>query len=630
MKHIVTGIVAPVDAGKTTLTEALMYAAGKLRRQGRVDSGDSFLDFNELERRRGITIFPHQAELFWKDMKLTLLDTPGHIDFSAQTEQVLSVLDCAILVISARDGVTGQVRTLWNMLEHYNVPVFVFINKTDLATTARAALKELDDGIVFFDGTQEEELAALDEKLLEKYLEEGTLAPEDICALIKARTAFPCLSGSALKLDGINALLDGILHLAPELPQKDDLSARIFRISHDDKGARLTWLRLTGGALKTKDRLPDGQQVNGLRVYDGKRYSDVSEVSCGDVCAIPNLQGTSAGMGLGRTESLNAPLVTPVLSYAACPADGSLDACRKALKLLEDEDRSLNVSWSNRTGELRVQLMGQIQLETLQQVMLGRFGIEVTFEKGKTLYKETITEPVEGVGHFEPLRHYSEVHLLMEPGEPGTGLVIGSDCSLEVLDRNWQSQIVSCLKDKEHLGVLTGAPLTDVRITLISGRASIKHTVGGDFREASARAVRQGLMMLKEKGCVRLLEPWYSFTLRVPESQLGRAMNDIQLMSGTFTLDQSAGTLTGLAPVSEMQNYAASVRSYTHGEGSLETVVSGYRPCHNEAEVIAACSYDPVSDMDNTPQSVFCAHGAGFTVDWQNVPEMAHVPYRLS
>lgn len=630
MKHIVTGIVAPVDSGKTTLTEALMYASGKLRRQGRVDSGDSFLDFNELERRRGITIFPHQAELSWKDMKLTLLDTPGHIDFSARTEQVLSVLDCAILVISARDGVTGQARSLWNMLDHYNVPVFVFINKTDLADPDRAALKELDEGIVFFDGSEEEELAALDEELLEKYLDSGSLDQEDICSLVRTRGAFPCLSGSALKLDGINALLDGILHFAPELPQIDGLSARIFRISHDDKGARLTWLRLTGGALKTKDRLPDGQKVNGLRIYDGKRYSDVSEVSCGDVCAIPNLQGTSAGMGLGRTESLNAPLVTPVLSYAACPADGSLDACRKALCILEDEDRSLNVSWSNRTEELRVQLMGQIQLETLQQVMSDRFGIEVTFEKGKTLYKETITEPVEGVGHFEPLRHYSEVHLLMEPGEPGTGLVINSDCSLEVLDRNWQSQIVSCLKDKEHLGVLTGAPLTDVRITLISGRASIKHTVGGDFREASSRAVRQGLMTLKEKGCVRLLEPWYSFVLRVPESDLGRAMNDIQLMSGTFSLDQEKDTITGLAPVSEMQNYTASVRSYTHGEGSLETNVAGYRPCHNEAAVIAACSYDPVSDMENTPQSVFCAHGAGFTVDWQNVPEMAHVPYRTS
>ena len=630
MKHIVTGIVAPVDSGKTTLTEALMYTAGKLKKQGRVDSGDSFLDFNELERRRGITIFPHQAELFWNDMKLTLLDTPGHIDFSAQTEQVLSVLDCAILVISARDGVTGQARSLWNMLDHYNVPVFLFINKTDLADFDRDALKELDEGIVFFDGTEEEELAALDEELLEKYLDSGSLDQEDICSLVKTRRAFPCLEGSALKLDGISALLDGILHFASELPQRDGLSARIFRISHDAKGARLTWMRLTGGSLKTKDRLPDGQKVNGLRIYDGKRYSDVSEVSCGDVCAIPNLQKTSAGQGLGKAKSLNAPLVTPVLSFAACPADGNLDACRKALCILEDEDRSLNVSWSSQTGELRVQLMGQIQLETLQQVMSDRFGIEVAFEKGRTLYKETITEPVEGVGHFEPLRHYSEVHVMMEPGEPGTGIVIDSDCSLEVLDRNWQSQIVSCLKEKEHLGVLTGAPLTDVRITLISGRASIKHTVGGDFREASSRAVRQGLMTLKEKGGVRLLEPWYSFVLRVPESCLGRAMNDIQLMSGTFSLDQQTNTITGLAPVSEMQNYAASVRSYTHGEGLLETTVSGYRPCHNEAEVIAACGYDPVSDMENTPQSVFCAHGAGFTVDWRNVPEMAHVPYRTS
>ena len=633
LKHIVTGIIAPVDSDKTTLTEALLYKAGELKKLGRVDNGDAFLDFEELERKRGITIFSHQANLTWKNLRLTLLDTPGHVDFVSQTEQVLRVLDCAIMVVSARDLITSHARTLWNLLDFYHVPTFVFVNKLDLSELSKAdivqRLKQLDQGIVPFDGTETEELAELDDALLEKYLENDSIDRTDVLALIRQRKAFPCFFGSALKLEGIDALLHGLADFAPELESRNEFGARVFKISHTEKKERLTWLRVFGGSLHPKDTILDDQKANELRVYDAKRYGAAKEIVAGQICAIPNLNETFVGQGLGFLENDASSCMTPVLSYALNPNGCDLHACLVALKELEDEDEHLHVVWSKQLNELRVQLMGPIQLEVLQQILKDRYELDVSFEQGRTLYKETITQTIEGVGHFEPLRHYAEAHLIMEPGKPGSGLVFSSDCSLEELDKNWQNQILSCLKSKEHIGVLIGAPLTDVKITLATGRASIKHTVGGDFRQASGRAVRQGLMMLKERQGLKLLEPWYRFVLKVPEEKLGRAMNDIQQMSGTFSLDQATGTLSGLAPVSEMQSYAETVRTYTRGKGLLELSVDGYRQCHNEQEVVSNSSYDPLSDLENTPQSVFCAHGAGYTVDWSDVPKMAHEEYVL-
>ncbi|MGY5339633.1 GTP-binding protein [Levilactobacillus spicheri] len=645
MKQIVTGIVAHVDAGKTTLSEALLYRAGTLRKLGQVDNGDAFLDSDDLEKRRGITIFSHQAALRYRDLDLTLLDTPGHVDFAAQAEQVLDVLDYAILVVSATDGIQGYTRTLWRLLARYQVPTVIFVNKMDAVTADRDQIlsqlqTSLSAGCVPFDTQADggltadavENVAMQDDQVLEAYLDQGTLSAATIQDLIARRRVFPCYFGAALKLDGVDALLQG-LHDWTRAPQvAPEFGARVFKISHDDKGERLTWLRLTGGTLRTKDVLLGEQKANQLRRYNGTKYTVAPAVSAGQVCAVPGLTGTTPGMGLGHAPAGPQPLIQPVLNYAVDPQAHDLQVVLAALQELEDEDPQLHVSWSSHLQELRLQLMGTVQLEVLQQLLHDRFHLDVAFDQGSILYRETVTAAIEGVGHFEPLRHYAEVHVLIQPTEPGSGITVATDCSLEVLGRNWQHQVVTNLQSKEQLGVLVGAPLTDVKLTLVGGRASIVHSVGGDFREATWRSVRQGLMMARQQGHAQLLEPWYRFRMEVGQEQIGRAMTDIQRMSGTFespTTNATTGvaTLTGVAPVAEMQDYSQEVYAYTHGQGQLECVVDGYRPCHNAEEVISDRAYEPTADLENTPDSVFCAHGAGYPVKWDQVPAMAHVPY---
>lgn len=644
MKQIVAGIVAHVDAGKTTLSEAMLYRSGELRKLGRVDKGDAFLDPDELEKKRGITIFSHQANLKYNDLELTLLDTPGHVDFASQTEQVLSVLDYAILVISATDGVQGYTRTLWHLLDHYQVPTFIFVNKVDAdGVDQQAVLKQLQTQlspgcIAFSENIPEasyEEIAMQNDDVLEKFLDAGTLEDGTIRNMIKQRQVFPCYFGSALKVSGVDEFLNGLEKWTIEANYEADFAAKVFKISHDEKGERLTWIRVTGGTLVNKSVLVKNQKANQLRVYDGSKFTTQPEISAGGVCAVTGLIDTYPGMGLGQAKDSLKPTIQPVLNYALDPKDNDIHVCLTALRELEEEDPQLNVSWSEHLQEIRIQIMGEVQLEILQQLLLKRFQLDVNFGEGSILYKETITQGVEGVGHFEPLRHYSEVHLLMQPLAAGSGLVFDSDCSLDVLSSNWQHQVLSNLQSKENLGVLTGAPITDMKITLINGRASNVHSVGGDFREATWRAVRQGLMMAKQSDNCQLLEPWYRFRLEVTQDQVGRAMNDIQQMNGSFdapnisAAQEDLTTITGFAPVETMQGYAQTVNSYTHGQGQLECVVDGYRPCHNAEEVIQEKDYDPVSDLENTPDSVFCAHGAGYPVAWDDVPQMAHVGYRV-
>ncbi|WP_203650675.1 elongation factor G [Secundilactobacillus yichangensis] len=643
MKHIVTGIIAHVDAGKTTLSEALLYKAGTLSQLGRVDNGDAFLDPDDLEKKRGITIFSHEANLQYEQLNLTLLDTPGHADFGAQTEQVLSVLDYAILVISATDGVQGYTRTLWRLLARYGIPAFIFVNKMDAPGVDRDKLitqlqTELAPGCLAFDGDNiadsYEDIALQDDSVLDSYLTSETLSDDVIRQLISQRKVFPTYFGAALKLTGVDTLMAGLQRWTTERAANKGFGARIFKVSHDEKGERLTWVRVTGGELHPRDEVLPDQKINQLRQYNGTKYTVSQTITAGEVCAITGLTGTRPGQGLGDLADGQLPILQPVLTYKVNPQGNDLHACLTALQQLEDEDPQLHVTWSNQLQEIRVQLMGAMQLEVIQQLLEQQFQLDVSFDEGSILYKETITDSVEGVGHFEPLRHYAEVHLLLEPADRGCGVHFASNCSLEVLDKNWQHQIMTNLAAKQHLGVLTGAPITDMKITLIGGRGSIVHTVGGDFREATWRAVRQGLMMAKQKGEAQLLEPWYQFRLTVTQDQVGRAMNDIQRMDGEFeTPDSTAGTvvtLTGSAPVAEMQGYAQAVSAYTHGQGELECVVDGYRPCHNAEEVIAAANYDPVSDLDNTPDSVFCAHGAGYPVKWNQLPVMAHYPYMKS
>ncbi|EJN56077.1 elongation factor G [Loigolactobacillus coryniformis] len=640
MKQITAGIIAHVDAGKTTLSEALLYRAGALRQLGRVDNGDAFLDTEKLEKQRGITIFSHQARLQYGELALNLLDTPGHVDFAAQTEQVLDVLDYAVLVISAADGIQGYTRTLWRLLQRYQVPTFIFINKMDApGVDKRQLLDQLQSvfsaGCIDFSTTDvaalNEEIALRNETVLEDFLTTGELADTAVQQLIQQREVFPCYFGAALKLAGVDELLAGMARWARPATYTQDFGARVFKISYDEKGERLTWLRLTGGNLRTKDVLIGEQKANQLRIYNGAKYTIAAEVAAGVVCAIPGLTDTYPGQGLGKESDGTTPVIQPVLNYALDPKAADIHTCLAALRQLEDEDPQLHITWSSHLQEIHVQIMGAVQLEILQQLLLERFKLDVGFDQGSILYKETITQAVEGVGHFEPLRHYAEVHLLLQPAPRGSGLTFDAQCSLEVLGRNWQHQVTSNLRAKAHLGVLTGSPLTDVKITLVGGKASIVHSVGGDFREATWRAVRQGLMMLRQKGGCQLLEPWYQFRLEVGQEQVGRAMTDIQRMSGDFTAPEmtTGGTavLTGTAPVAEMQDYAPEVNAYTHGQGQLECIVDGYRPCHNADEVVATMKYAPVSDLANTPDSVFCAHGAGYPVAWDQVPEMAHVPY---
>lgn len=636
MKKITTGIIAHVDAGKTTLSEALLYRAGNIRNLGRVDNGDAFLDTQQLEKKRGITIFSHEAKLTTDVAEITLLDTPGHVDFAFQTEEVLSVLDYAILVISATDGVTSYAKTLWNLLEKNNVPVFIFVNKIDIAGTDKdQALADIQKNLSenCLDFSQEnqdfyENVASADDKLLEKYLNGEKIADSDIQDLIAQRKIYPVYFGSALKLTGITEFLAGFDKWTKEKEYASDFSARCFKISHDKNRERLSWIKILGGSLKAKTELAD-EKINQLREYNGEKFTTVVEAKAGDIVAATGLTKTYLGQGFGAKDANEASL-KPVLTYRLNPLDEDIHACLTALKKLEDENPQLHVTWSEHLQELRVQVMGKIQLEILKQLLQERFNLTVDFEQGSILYKETIAQPVEGVGHFEPLRHYAEVHLLLEPGERNSGVVFENKCSLEILTKNWQHQIMTALKSKEHLGVLIGTPITDVKITLLGGKRSIVHSVGGDFREATYRAVRQGLMELKERNQLILLEPWYDFRLEVSQEHVGRALNDIQRMSGEFNTPENKGDRTiieGSAPVSEMQDYAAQVRSYTHGDGIFECVVKGYLPCHNAAEIIAQYDYDPVSDLDNTPNSVFCSHGAGHTVTWDKVPETAHFPY---
>lgn len=647
MKHIVAGIIAHVDAGKTTLSEAMLYRTGALRKLGRVDNGDAFLDTDDLEKQHGITIFSHQANLKYHDLSLTLLDTPGHVDFAAQTEQALSVLDYAILVISATDGVQSHTRTLWQLLKRYQVPTFIFVNKMDADGVDRSqVLKQLQmglaEGCIDFNNDTEtqtdipengyEEIAMQNDTVLEQFLDSGKLSDDTVRKMIINREIFPCYFGAALKLTGVEPFLAGLERWTCEkTSDSNEFGAQIFKISHDEKNERLTWLRVTSGTLRTKAVLLNDQKANQLRIYDGVKYTVVPEVEAGGICAVTGLTETYPGQGLGIGPNSKSAAIQPVLNYALDPQDNDIHVCLTALRQLEDEDPQLHVTWSNHLQEVRVQIMGDIQLEILQQILAERFNLDVEFGEGSILYKETITKSVEGVGHFEPLRHYAEVHLLLQPAPKGSGLIFDSSCGVDVLGKNWQHQVLTNLRAKEHLGVLIGAPITDMKMTLVNGKASIVHSVGGDFREATWRAVRQGLMMLKTQDACQLLEPWYRFNLTIDQAQVGRAMNDIQRMSGTFETPKDSGTelitLTGNAPVSEMQGYVQEVRAYTHGQGQLECVVDGYQPCHNAEKIITDLKYNPTSDLENTPDSVFCAHGAGYPVPWDEVPKMAHVAY---
>ena len=641
MKKIVVGILAHVDSGKTTLSEAMLYLSGTISKLGRVDSKNSFLDTFSLERSRGITIFSKQALLKYKDTDITLIDTPGHVDFSAETERTLQVLDYAILVISATDGVQSHTQTLWKLLAKYNVPCFIFVNKTDLdgadRDVALCQLKtKLSDNCVDFnllDDELNENIALCDESLLEKY-ENGTLNKSDVASAVNSRKIFPCMFGSALKLDGVDAFMD-LLNDYTEMPAYGtDFGAKVYKIS-EDKGQRLTMMKITGGSLKVKEVLKsekniNGEKVNQIRLYSGEKFTAVDEAQAGTVCAVTGITFTNSGDGLGTEDNSSMPVLTPVLTYTVNVPDGTdAHTVLSNMKILESEDPQLKVEWNERYSEIHVKLMGDIQLEVLQTLFADRFGIDISFGKGSIIYKETIEEAVEGVGHFEPLRHYAEVHLLLKPGKRGSGLVFKTECKEDVLDKNWQRLILTHLYEKTHVGVLTGSPITDMEIILKSGKAHPKHTEGGDFRQATYRAVRQGLRSAKSV----LLEPYYDFTLEVPTENVGRAMSDIQFMHGTFNPPETDGensVFTGSAPVSTMYDYARDVRMYTHGKGKLVCALKGYEPCHNSDEVIAEFGYDPDSDTDNTCDSVFCSKGSGYTVKWDEVKSHMHLPSILS
>ena len=639
-KQIVLGILAHVDSGKTTLSEAMLYRAGVTRRLGRVDHKDAFLDTDALEKARGITIFSKQALLTAGDTDITLLDTPGHVDFSTETERTLQVLDYAVLVVSGTDGVQSHTETLWRLLRRYHVPTFVFVNKMDLPGMERQELlaqlnRRLGEGFVDFGAEQadrDEALALCDENLMDRMLDAGQLQDADLIPAIARRHAFPCWFGAALKLEGVDALLDGLDRYTRPAPALEAFGAKVFKVSQDEQGARLTWLRVTGGELKVKAQLtgeadgePWAEKANQLRLYSGAKYTLAEAIGPGQVCAVTGLTKARPGEGLGAERDSDLPVLEPVLSYQVLLPEGAdVHAALGKLHRLEEEEPQLHVVWNETLGEIHVQLMGEIQLEVLRSLLAERFGLEVEFGPGGILYKETITEPMEGVGHYEPLRHYAEVHLKLEPLPRGSGMQFAADCREEVLDKNWQRLVLTHLEEKQHLGVLTGSPLTDVKITLIAGRAHLKHTEGGDFRQATYRAVRQGLMLAKSQ----LLEPWYAFRLEVPAENIGRAMSDIQRMEGTFDPPESGeetAVLTGFAPVSTMRSYPMEVVSYTRGRGHLSLTLDGYRPCHNAQEVIAAIGYEPEHDLDNPADSVFCAHGAGFVVPWDQVRSHMHV-----
>lgn len=641
-KRIVVGILAHVDAGKTTLSEGMLYLCGSIRQIGRVDHGTAFLDTFDLERERGITIFSKQAILPLAEKELILLDTPGHVDFSAEMERTLQVLDYAILVISAADGVQGHTATLWNLLREYQIPTFLFINKTDLNGLERTALMQelkslLDENCIDFSPEQNTEhfcdqVAMCDEILLNQYLEQGHVEDAAVASAIVKGHLFPCYFGSALKLNGVSDFLEGLGHytIVPVYPV--DFRAKVYKISHDNQGARLTWLKITGGHLAVKTTLSGqhgnetwSEKVDQIRIYSGEKFTPVSQVSAGSVCVVTGLTKTLPGDGLGGEPNSEKPMLEPVLTYQLLLPEGTdLYAAFLRLKILMEEDPQLHLIWNQALQEIHIQLMGEIQLEILKRLIADRFGLDVSFSSGNILYRETIAAPVEGVGHFEPLRHYAEVHLLLEPTPQGSGLTFDTLCSQDVLDLNWQRLILTHLLEREHIGVLTGSPITDLRISILTGRAHLKHTEGGDFRQATYRAVRHGL----RKAESILLEPWYAFRLEVPSEHVGRAIADIQRMYGTFEGPEQNGdraTLTGTAPVATMRSYPVEVAAYTRGHGRLFLRVQDYQPCHNTEEVIASIGYDLDTDLENTADSVFCSHGGSDIVKWDQVEQHMHL-----
>lgn len=635
--NLVIGLLAHVDAGKTTLSEAMLYSCGNIRKMGRVDSGDAFLDTYTLERERGITIFSKQAEFCLKNKKVTLLDTPGHVDFSAEMERTLQVLDYAVLIISASDGVQGHTRTLWKLLSRYEIPVFIFINKMDQPDTSRdmilAELKnQLDDKCIVFHDTsiadwrpdEREAVALCDEVMMENYLENEKIDEEDVRRLIGERKLFPCYFGSALKSDGIDVFLNGLEHYTRKIEYGDTFGAKVYKISRDDQGNRLSYMKITGGVLKVKDTLADNK-VNQIRIYSGKRYEAVNEAVAGEVCAVLGLEHTFPGQGLGMESDSKEPVLEPILTYQLIlPEDCNHNEMSLKLRQIEEEEPQLHVLWNERLAEIQVQLMGEVQIDVLKRMIYERFDIEVEFGKGNIVYKETIANMVEGIGHFEPLKHYAEVHLIMEQAEQGTGLQIDTNVSEDNLDKNWQKLILTHLEEKQHKGVLVGADITDMKITLAAGKAHQKHTEGGDFRQATYRAVRQGLMQAESI----LLEPYYEFRLEISQDNIGRAMTDIERMHGNCNLPEiinEDAVLTGTAPVSTMNGYQTEVTAYTKGSGRLFCTLKGYAPCHNTEEVIAQSGYDAESDLANPSASVFCAHGAGYVVTWDEVNDYMHL-----
>lgn len=656
MSQAVIGLVAHVDAGKTTLAEALLYRAGAIRRQGRVDKGDAHLDTDAMERERGITIFSKQTSLDWAGAHVMLLDTPGHVDFSAEAERTLQALDYAVLIVGANDGVEGHTETLWSLLARYNVPTFVFVNKLDLAADGlgpvmdemhRRLSPSVMDGdalsalVASAGGAGEgaaallEDVAATDEDALDEYLESGSLSAGTIRRLIVQRKVFPCFAGSALRMEGIEEFLDGVVALVQEKTWPDEFAARVYRVSRGAHGERLAWVKVTGGVLRAKEQLSGfdrgatwNEKVDQVRIYDADSFEIAREVPAGRVCAVTGLSQVLPGSALGAEARLAEPALAPVLSYSVGAAGADATTLVQALRELADEDPLLGVAWHEQLQEVHVQLMGEVQREVAARQLLDRFGLEVTFGAGGILYRETVTAPVRGAGHFEPLRHYAEVQLLVEPAPRGAGIKAGTRALEDDLDRNWQRLILTHVLEREHPGVLTGAPLTDVRITLLGGRAHLKHTEGGDFRQATYRAIRQALMTAREQGACQLLEPWYRFRLGVPVDKVGRALADLQRMGADFDAPVAEGDraeIAGSAPASEIGSYALEVSAYSGGRGRLFLEYAGYRPCHNAEQVIADAAYDPVADLANTPDSVFCSHGAGYNVAWDQVPAQAHV-----
>ena len=636
MKKIVLGILAHVDAGKTTLTESMLYLSKTIRHLGRVDHGDAFLDYNSQERDRGITIFSKQAIFNWNDCQITLIDTPGHVDFSTEMERTLQVLDYAILVISGIDGIQNHSETIWKLLKHYHVPTFIFINKMDSIYANKDKLlndlkDQFDVNCFDFENLDEnfyETIALNNEKLLDYYLEHQTLTKEMIIDEIYQRNLFPCFFGSALKIEGIDTFLNEFTNYVKEKQYPKQFQARVFKITHDKQGNKLTHLKITGGSLKVKEQVGN-EKVDQIRIYSGDKYQLVNEVYAGDICAIKGFKNFEISQGLGNESTVNTPILSPYMDYRIIlPENCNQHEALEKLLLLSKEDPQLHINYNNQSKEIHVELMGGIQVEILKNIISERFNLDVEFDHGNIIYKETILEPVEGVGHFEPLRHYAEVHLLLEPGKPGSGLEFAVDCKENVLATSYQRLVLSHLKEKEHIGVLTGSLITDMKITLISGRAHLKHTEGGDFREATYRALRQGLKATKSI----LLEPYFKFSLEIPVEYLSRAIYDIETMNGTFKLSKEQDEmayLTGKAPVSKMQNYQSEVISYTKGKGRITLQIDGYYPCTNQEEIISKINYDSESDLENPTGSVFCSHGAGFNVKWDEVENYMHIPYQF-